>query len=384
MYSIITKDRDEITSITKDQIIHWIKEGKQDHIKLIKPEGSTSWRALSEIDEFKELLLKKLIDESELPTEKPGIFYFLKDPQDIGITKCVEDGFRLFKNNYRDLYLLTFIYFLIKGVLLAIYYKMPYQYIILAIEIIVYAPLFGGLCHAFLKLAENNKASIADLFYGFTKNTIQCITAWIVSSALVLLLFIPAFFILYMILSLLSVSGLRDNYDLAQAANVFNIAIPINFFSYIDFWSSKFTYLKHSLGFYIGLYGMLLILSIPAVNLASCWAFTIPLTIEKQSSFKDALRLGIKKVGGNWHVILRLFLLIGLMSFIAMLFIGYVIKYLIETLNIKNIIGISEYRIFTDNYILTNIIYAFGLFFIFPFIISIYIKMYQLIFDRKD
>ena len=145
------------------------------------------------------------------------------------------------------------------------------------LQLAVQGPLMGGLYWFFLKLIRREGATVNDAFAGFSRGYLQLFLAALVPSLLAGLCMLPGFAMIF-----------------AGAAMKMNIS-PIII----------------GIAFFIGL--------IPAVYISVCWVFTIPLVMDKQIGFWEAMELSRKVVTLRWGNYFVLLLVCGLITFVGLL-----------------------------------------------------------------
>ncbi|MHB8520034.1 MAG: GYF domain-containing protein [Limisphaerales bacterium] len=187
MYKIIGADEREYGPITADQIRRWIAEGRANGQTKAQAEGSSEWKPLSGLPEFREALAAKppppfaasgpATVDTDRVAEQMAEQIISRDSQ-VEIGRCISRSWELVKANFWLTVGAVFVVSAIECALGAI----P---ILGAAASMVMAGAFqGGLFHLFLKLIRGQPAGIEDAFAGFKLAFVPLMLAGIVVSVL--------------------------------------------------------------------------------------------------------------------------------------------------------------------------------------------------------
>lgn len=281
MYKIIGADRKEYGPVSADQVRQWIREGRANAQTQVQPQDGTDWKPLGSIAEFAALFAPPPPDA---PSFVPNAEVVLDNPAADGSQaadeayrlsagECLARGWELFKAHVGMLVgacLIVMLISLLCG-------TMPVLGIVM--NVILSGPLLGGLYLLNLKLLRGEDASIGDVFEGFNR----CFSQLMLGQIMV------------MMLTLLG-------------AMVF-----IVFYSITLVFRSKIILLVCSPIAFAGL--------LPAIYLAVCWAFTLPLIIDKNLDFWSAMELSRKKVGMHFWPACALVVIGGIVTLVSSYFI---------------------------------------------------------------
>lgn len=156
-------------------------------------------------------------------------------------------------------------------------------------------PLYAGPTFFFINAIRNQPARIALLFAGYSRAFGQCILFGIVQSLIIMVSMIPGFAIAF-----------------------FSVGWPFVVF-FIDAIKAggggpspsfpEFTLLN-----VIGFLGGLLIACLPAIYLSTCWAFSLPLVVDRKMNFWSAMRLSRKVVNKHWFMVFLFSLVVGVIA----------------------------------------------------------------------
>lgn len=169
-YRIIGADGKEYGPITEAVVGQWISEGRLNALSRIQPEGSTDWKALSELPEFAARFSQgpppdnsppiaastPLRGQAEADQEANGV---IARDYDLDIGSCISRGWNLVMSNFWLTVGATALTYL----LVAAASGIPFA------SLLITFVLAAGLDMMFLKLIRGEKAEFADIFAGFGK-----------------------------------------------------------------------------------------------------------------------------------------------------------------------------------------------------------------------
>ncbi len=303
MYTIIGGDLKEYGPISADDVRQWIAEGRLNEQSRMKAESDAEFRPLEKFPEFADAFAPK----NPAPGTPPSLAGASNSADvsqgdyDLDIFDCIGRGWELVKNNFGTLFVAALLVTLIEGAIGAMG-SIPLAGPLFSIaNLIVAGPLMGGLFYVFLRAIRNEAAEVGDVFAGFRKNFGQLFLGHLVPALLLGLCMIPFLVVLAFTLVPLFAHGQlgQPGQSQEQAAQAL-----INTFSKISIWPLALT------GF---------ICIIPLIYLQTCWAFTLPLIIDKEMNFWTAMNTSRKQVGKHWWHVFGLVILVGLLNVVGVL-----------------------------------------------------------------
>ncbi len=268
MYTILGSDKQEYGPVSGDQIKQWILEGRANEQTLVKTETTSEWKTLAEYPEFAETF-SSLKPPPPLPEQvdvKQWAEEIVKKDYDLRVSDCLSKAFELFKNNFGTLFGTGVIYFLIILGIQSLTMIPIIGFLFILVSILITPILMGGLFYVFISKLRGKPADIGDLFYGFSNNTFQLIVVYIV---MVLLMFASA--------------------------------IPGGIIAGLGFVIGGIAK-THALGI-MGIVIGGIVAIIPMIYLGICWAFSVPLVVDKGLDFWEAMKLSKKKVQQHWFAV---------------------------------------------------------------------------------
>jgi hypothetical protein len=285
-YKIIGGDGKEYGPIDSLQIRRWIAEGRLNPASMVLAEGATEWKPLSSFPEFANDLgaapqappLPQTMDTTSWQNQVPDRDF------DISITNCISRAWNLVTGNFAIIVGGVVIYALIQ-IGISFIEQIPFLGIAISLGNFVFlaGPFQAGLYYFLLKIIRGQNAGIGDIFSGFSRNYWQIVLGYIVMVLLIIVVAIPG--------------------GLVMAVSI----VPM---------------VAHKAAFPVGLAGAIvgfLLVLIPLIYLSVCWAFALPLIIDRQIQFWPALELSRKTVSGHWWMIFALFIVCGLVNVLGLL-----------------------------------------------------------------
>jgi uncharacterized membrane protein len=280
MYKIIGADQKEYGPVSADLIRQWIKEGRANAQTMAKFEGTDAWLPLSELPEFAvdfggpaptfpPLVPPEPTPESAFTSNAP-----LDDDYTIDAPECIGRGWRLFQANVGLFVGTTVLLFLIS-------FGCGLIPVLGALaNLVISGPLYGGIYMLMLKRIRGQDATYSDLFEGFSKAFLPLMLGQIVVGVLT---FLSAFLFV------------------VAVGAIMILHRPM----FLPF------------GILLAVIGI-----IPAVYLATCWLYSLPLIIDRGMDFWSAMELSRKTVARHWGQVFILLILSGLISIAGLLLCG--------------------------------------------------------------
>ena len=276
MYKIIGADRKEYGPVSSDQIRQWIREGRANGQTLVQTQETPDWKPLGSIAEFAGEFAPPPPSAQPVPPlaeeAAPASTFasqVISNDYRLNPGECLRRGWELFKAHAGMLVGACLIVLLIS----LLCSTMPVVGVIL--NLAISGPILGGLYLLNLKLLRGEDVSIGDVFEGFNRCFGQLLLGQLVILTLTLISSLP--FIVFYSLTLVFKSKI-----------IWFICSPIAF---------------------IGL--------LPAIYLAVCWSFTLPLIIDKNLDFWSAMELSRKKVNQHFWPACVLVLLGGIVTLVS-------------------------------------------------------------------
>jgi hypothetical protein len=290
MYKIIGGDGKEYGPVSADQLRQWVNEGRANGQTQVQPEGGTGWQGLGTVAEFADLF-----GAVPAPSSAPPLPATVEPPADytLDLGGCLSRGWALFKANM-GLLLGACVVYVLMLCALALVGMIPIVGILASIgQIVITGPLLGGLYWIFIQTKRGLPAAVGDLFSGFSRAFGNLILVQLVSGILAFVGALPGIALTVggVIMIALSKEG-------KAALMVPGIALAV-----------------------VG--GLLLLAGIcVAVYLTICWAFAVPLVVDRQMGFWDAMSLSRAQVRKHWWGVFGCMFVFGLVSMAGILACG--------------------------------------------------------------
>ena len=263
-YTIIGGDQKQYGPISEGELRKWIAEGRLNAQSLVQAQGDIEWKPLSVFPEFADALA----GESATPGAPPSVAIpadWQERDYGLDISGCISRGWELVKNNFWPIVGITALIILIT---------------------VAINQVFG----LFTRPAVN--AMIME--HRVSPRGIFIIFLTVIVSGPIYTVFIAGLFKYYLKLIRGESAGIGD----------------------------AFSGFGHSIGQLILLSLVMNILTIigyalcliPGVYLAVAWFFSIPLVIDRQMGFWQAMELSRKMVNKHWFLVFAFLLVYGLLS----------------------------------------------------------------------
>lgn len=294
MYIIIGGDKKEYGPISADDVRLWITEGRLGEQSLIKAEGAAEFRSLGSVPEFAGAFAAKVPVPGMPPAFRgsAGPANWEERDYELDIIGCVSRGWNLLKENFGLLFVVALIFGLIEG-FIAVLGMIPIIGPLLSlVNLIIVGPLVGGVYYVFIQTIRGRPAEVGEVFAGFSRAFGQLFLGHVVPALLAGLCLIPFGIVLAVEFIPLMAHG-----QLSEP----NALPPI------------------STAAAVILIAALFVCIIPMIYLQTCWAFTLPLIIDKEMDFWTAMGTSRKMVRKHWWHIFGLTILIGLLNLAGML-----------------------------------------------------------------
>jgi len=265
MYKIIGADGREYGPVSTEQLQQWIREGRANAETQVQAEGSTEWKPISAFPEFAGM---PAASSPALPPRPPG-------GGELDIASCISRGWKLLQNNFGRLVGTTFLILVLFGGV-------------------------GGILRFLVNTAFGVPFHIRGV-HGWEMLRLQ----WrgILASSLWNLFlagpFLGGLYSYYLKLMRGQPASLVDAF-----AGFTNALVPL--------------VIAHVVSGVLASVGFLLCI-IPGIYLGVAWKFTLPLVIDKQLGFWEAMELSRKVVTHQWWSLFALCLLAGLISVLGLI-----------------------------------------------------------------
>ncbi len=264
-YLIIGGDQKEYGPITGPDVRKWIAEGRLNAHSRVKAESDAEWRPLSAFPEFADALAAP----APAPTTPPP----LRDPSagwpehdyDLDIGSCISRSWELVKTNFWPVVGVT----------------------TLVMLIVVAVNQFFGL---FTRSAINSII----LQHRVTPGEILILFLTIIVSGPIYTIFMAGLFKYYLKLIRGEGAGVGDAFSGfgASIGQLILLSLVLNVLTLVGY----------------------LLCLVPGIYLAVAWFFSIPLVIDRQMNFWEAMELSRKMVSKHWFLVFAFLLVYGLLS----------------------------------------------------------------------
>ena len=282
-YLIIGGDGKEYGPVTDAELRKWISEGRLNAQSRAKAESDAEFRPLALFPEIADTFAQPSAPATIAPLKSAADF--LEQDYELDLGGCLSRGFELFKKNFNVLFLTALVYASIEGFVAGLG-VIPFVGPIFSLaNMVIAGPLIAGVYYVTLRTVRGQSAEVGDVFNGFRQNFGQLFLGNLVPGLLAGLCVLPVVIIAVLVLVM-------------PAAAAHQKPDP------------------HVLIFLIPL--VLLALT-PAVYLQTCWAFTLPLILDKGLDFGAAMKLSRKMVRKHWWPVFGLMMLVGLMNLVGVL-----------------------------------------------------------------
>lgn len=194
---------------------------------------------------------------------------------------CIRRGWQVLRGSMGPMILFTVVGYIVVAI----------GSVIPLVNLLTVGPLSGGFLYYYILKVRGEEAGIGVVFSGFKRNFVQLMLAGIVPVILVWVIAIPGLAV--MIGTLIGTIGIPAIKAMAQGTmpTLSGLAMA---------------------GVVVGL----LLAIIPLYYFAISWMFTVPLTIDRQIGFWDAMKISRAAIRGNWW---RLFLFLIVSGILAQL-----------------------------------------------------------------
>ena len=314
-YTIIGGDGKEYGPITEADVRQWVVEGRLNRQSQAKSSSDAEFHPLEEFPEFADLwsggaqsTIAPLTSVSQM-----GEDYEL----DLG--GCISRGWELTKANFGMLFVCILVLVgiriafssILNVTLVTSLTKMFHSaaapvalgFLLVALNAPVMGPLVGGIYLIFLKTIRGETTGVGEIFAGFQKCWSQLFLGSLVVGLAGVLCMAPANYVL----------STKINPYVHQLQNLSSQnAAPADAGKLL---SQMFSAFGSTLPIF-------LICLIPVTYLAVCWQFTLPLIIDKNWSFGDAMKTSWRRVNQHWWQVFGLTILAGLIGIIGFLGCG--------------------------------------------------------------
>jgi hypothetical protein len=299
MYIVIGGDGKEYGPIPSDDLRQWISEGRLNAQSLAKAESDAEFRPLSTFPELADTFVSRA-------TPVATTDWKTRD-YELDIGGCVSRGWDLFKENLGTLwggFLIGMLIIMAAGGMLGgitallipktwmfqVAFRITYNFVMQAVLSLVNGPLLGGIFYIFIQRMRGRSAGLGEIFIGFQKSFSQLVLGNLVVGFLTGLCLIP-FHIVYL-------SKLGPILEQLQHATPTDMQQTMS-----QFWQALF-----------GTLPVLGVCLIPMTYLALNWQFALPLIIDRQMHFWDAMKMSWKKVHFHWWHVFGFVVIIGLIN----------------------------------------------------------------------
>ena len=273
MYKIIGADGKEYGPITADKLRMWIAEGRVNAQTSTRLESDANWKPLSEFPEFADAL--GVTASEPPPASSAGVAAvsvedILARDYELDIGSCISRSWELVKKNFWPVIGISFLVYLIIGAI---------------------NQLFGLF----------SRPAINSMIYYHRISAGSIFVVWLTS-----IIGTPIYTIFK--------GGLYKYYLKLIRGEPASISDAFSGFSSI--------FVQLAL---VGLVSGLLVMTgivlcvIPGIYLAVSWCFAVPLVIDRQMNFWEAMELSRKMVSKHWFMMLGLIIVLALVSCVGVI-----------------------------------------------------------------
>ncbi|HTL18819.1 MAG TPA: GYF domain-containing protein [Patescibacteria group bacterium] len=269
MYKIIGADQKEYGPVSADQLRQWVSEGRVNGQTMVYSEGATEWKPLSAFPEFADVLQKAA--PPVLPVAGAGrssslsIEEILARDYDLDFGGCIARSWELIKQNF---------------------------WLIIGVSFLIWL----------ISFAINQLISLA------SRPAIMGMVQSRQVSATGLSIFLFSLMLSSPIYSVLT-AGLMKFYLKLIRGEGATIADAFSGFSPV----AGQLILLGLVTWILNLLGLALCI-LPGIYLSICWVFSMPLVIDRNLNFWDAMQLSRKVVSRHWFTMFGFVLVIGLLG----------------------------------------------------------------------
>ncbi len=266
MYKIIGGDQKEYGPITADQLRQWFREGRANGQSHILPEGATQWVPLSSLPEFADLFGVApggaVIPGAPVAPASPETILDRDYTLDIG--DCISRSWTLVKDNFWPVVGVSFLVYLCVGGI---------------------NQLLGLVTRPAMKeMMEEHR---------FSPGAILIVVGISILGTPVYTIFTGGLFRYYLKLIRHQEASIGDAFS---GFNNFGQLALLGLVSGLLTW----------LGY--------IFCVVPGIYLNVAWMFCIPLVVDRQLPFWDAMELSRKVVTKHWFLVFAFFLVVGLLA----------------------------------------------------------------------
>jgi hypothetical protein len=315
-YIIIGGDSKEYGPVTEADVRQWIAEGRLNAESRIKAESDAEFRALAQFPEFA-TALQAQAPHPAIPSPGAARDYLERD-YELDIGGCISRGWELYKGHFGLLFGSFAIMLLMQmacGGAVALI-RLPFNHLLLqapvgvqvgigyissALPVLVMGPMMGGLFLVYLKTLRGQAPGVGEVFAGFQRAFLPLFLGSLVVTLVVTGCMLPCQYVF-----LAKIGPL-----LAQIQQLQNDPVGMQ-----KLMPQIMPQLMSGLGSSLP---VLLICLVPVAFFSVCWQFTLPLIIDKQMAFGEALKTSWNLVMKHWWQVFGLGVLAGLVSLLGLL-----------------------------------------------------------------
>ena len=289
MYKIIGADGREYGPVSLEAVQQWVRDRRADASTRVRLEGASEWSTLGQLPEFAEVLRATpppipppppASVAAASPQTDPGPSSLPSDvlerDYDLNLGDCLGRAWALVTGPKMGLVVGGVAILLAINFGLSMFGQIPFIGLLFALASLVIGPaLEGGRYGYLLRCLRNEPVEIGNVFDGFRYCFGQLFLGTLVVGLLTIAALLPG--------------GIAAGVGafLASQHSAAPVAIAL-----------------------IAVGAVLML--VPAIYLSVCWAFTLPLIIDKRLEFWDAMRLSRAVVQKHWWLVFAFLLVSGL------------------------------------------------------------------------
>ncbi|MBC8326820.1 MAG: DUF975 family protein [Verrucomicrobia subdivision 3 bacterium] len=307
-YIIIGGDGKEYGPVSAAEVHEWVKGGRANGDTRIKPEGAEDWWSLRDVPEVAAALAPPVAP----PTPPPSSYGSPAFPPEMGLGQdpplpadvftrdhsvwsagCFERGWDVF-SKYMGGSIGVFVLFMVIIVAIILFSIIPFIGIFFSLASMIFQPvLLGGLMYFFIKAQRGQNPDVGDLFSGFSRNFAGLFLVNFIQGLIILATMIPGLVMMGIAIGAPLLEAIRTKSvpDIGGASVLLIIA---------------------------GVFVMIL----PALYLGICWAFALPLAVDRRIDFWQAMQTSRKVVNKHWFQLFFFFMIVGIIAELGILACG--------------------------------------------------------------
>ena len=310
-YIIVGGDNKEYGPVSEAEVRQWIAEGRLNAESRVRAEGELEFRPLGQLPELAGALPASATTTGAPPAQAAD---FAERDYELDIGDCVTRGWGLLKDHFGIIFgsfvILILVQMACGGVLGMVSVPLKsvlrsapdvvnvlFDYASGSVFSLVVGPLSGGLLLVYLKTIRGEPTGIGEVFAGFQRAFLQLFLGSLVVSLVVRGCLLPFNYVVHAKVAPL----LEQMQHLQNDPTALQGLLP----QFIPALASGLP--------------VLCICLVPATFFSVSWMFTLPLIIDRQMTFDEAMKTSWRMVMKHWWMLLGLTIVTGLISSLGFL-----------------------------------------------------------------